>query len=263
MRENRIRTIWRDGGAVVNGWLGIPSSVSAETMSHQGFDSLTVDQQHGMVDFSAAVPMLQAISTTATVPMTRVPWLDPGYIMKMLDAGAYGIICPMINTRDQCETLVGACRYPPQGLRSYGPLRALMYGGSDYQKHANDTVLAIAMIETKEALENLDAILTTPGLDGIYIGPSDLGLSLGGPVKLDQTDPMVFGAIETVLAAAKRHGIAPGIHCGSPGYARKMLDLGFQLVTVMSDNTMLASTAKRMVAEARGEAAPQGGGGVV
>jgi 4-hydroxy-2-oxoheptanedioate aldolase len=256
MRENRIRTIWRQGGAVVNGWLAIPSSLSAETMSHQGWDSLTVDQQHGMVDFPSALTMLQAISTTETVPLTRVPWLDPGYIMKMLDAGAYGIICPMINTRAQAETLVGACRYAPQGYRSFGPLRAFMYAGADYPEHANETVLAIAMIETQEALDNLEDIMTVPGLDGIYIGPSDLGLSLGGKPQPDQTDEKIVAAIDRILAAAKKHGVVPGIHCGQPAYARQMVDKGFQLVTLQSDNLLMAGGAKRILAEMREGAAP-------
>lgn len=251
MRENRIRKIWRDGGAVINGWLAIPSSLSAETMSHQGWDSLTVDQQHGMVDFQSAVPMLQAISTTDTVPITRVPWLEPGIIMKSLDAGAYGIICPMINTREDAEALVGACRYAPQGHRSFGPVRALMYAGADYPQHANDTVLAIAMIETQQALDNLEEILGVPGLDGIYIGPSDLALSLGGTPKPDQTDPKVVEAINHILAAAKRHGVVPGIHCGSPAYATRMVEQGFQLVTILSDNLLMATAAKRAVAELR------------
>ncbi len=251
MRENRIRKIWRDGGAVVNGWLAIPSSLSAETMSHQGWDSLTVDQQHGMVDFQSAVAMLQAISTTNTVPITRVPWLEPGIIMKSLDAGAYGIICPMINTREDAEALVGACRYAPQGHRSFGPVRALMYAGADYPQHANDTVVAIAMIETQQALDNLEEILSVPGLDGIYIGPSDLALSLGGTPKPDQTDPKVVAAIERILAAAKSHGVVPGIHCGSPAYATRMVEQGFQLVTILSDNLLMATAAKRAVAELR------------
>ncbi len=258
MRPNRVKEIWARGGAVINGWLAIPSGLSAETMSHQGWDSLTIDQQHAMIDFSDAVAMLQAVSTTDTVPMTRVPWLDPGYIMKMLDAGAYGVICPMINNREQAETLVGACRYAPVGFRSVGPVRGLMYGGPDYLAEANDTVLAIAMIETQEAMDNLDEIMTVPGLDGIYIGPSDLGLSLGGVAKPDQTDPKIVAAIETILAAAKRHGVTPGIHCGSPGYAKKMIDLGFQLVTIMSDNLLMAAAAKGAVAELR--AAVEGGG---
>jgi len=259
MRENRLRTIWRNGGAVVNGWLAIPSSLSAETMSHQGWDSLTIDQQHGVVDYQTAATMLQAISTTDTMPLTRVPWLEPGIIMKMLDAGAYGIICPMINTRKEAEALVGACRYAPDGYRSFGPLRALMYAGPDYPKHANDTVLAIAMIETQKALDNLEQIMSVPGLDGIYIGPSDLALSLGGTPKPDQTDPKVVAAIEAILACAKKHGVTAGIHCGTPAYAKKMIDLGFQLVTIMSDNLLMASAAKQAVNEVRGNG-PAGAG---
>jgi len=251
MRENRIKQIWAEGGAVINGWLAIPSSLSAETMSHQGWDSLTIDQQHGVVDYQTAATMLQAISTTDTMPLTRVPWLEPGIIMKMLDAGAYGIICPMINNRPQAEALVGACRYAPQGHRSYGPVRALMYAGADYPQHANDTVVAIAMIETQQALDNLEEILSVPGLDGIYIGPSDLALSLGGTPKPDQTDPKVVEAIERILAAAKRHGVVPGIHCGSPAYATRMVEQGFQLVTILSDNLLMATAAKRAVADLR------------
>jgi len=251
MRENRIRTIWRDGGAVVNGWLAIPSSLSAETMAHQGWDSLTVDQQHGMVDFQAAVGMLQAISTTGTMPMARVPWLEPGIIMKNLDAGAYGIICPMINSRAEAEAFVGACRYAPDGYRSFGPVRGFLYGGPDYPKHANDTVVTIAMIETQKAMDNLDEIMSTPGLDGVYIGPSDLALSLGGTPKPDQTDPKVVAAIDQILATAKKHGIVPGIHCAAPAYAAKMIEQGFQLVTMGNDNTLMAGAAKRAVDDLR------------
>ena len=101
-------------------------------MAHQGWDSLTIDLQHGVVDYQTAVGMLQAISTTAVVPMVRVPWLDPGIVMKMLDAGSYGVICPMINNRDEAETFVRACRYPPRGSRSMGPIRATLYAGDDY-----------------------------------------------------------------------------------------------------------------------------------
>ncbi|MFQ5958662.1 MAG: HpcH/HpaI aldolase/citrate lyase family protein [Alphaproteobacteria bacterium] len=251
MRENRVRTIWAEGGAVVNGWLGIPSSVSAENMAHQGFDSLTVDTQHGLVDYSSAVAMLQAISTTETVPMARVPWLEPGIVMKMLDAGAYGIICPMINSRDEAERFVGACRYAPEGYRSFGPTRALLYAGADYAAHANETVLAIAMIETAKALDNLDDILATPGLDGIYIGPSDLSLALGCTPKLDPTEPRALEAIETILKVAIRHGVAPGIHCQTPAYARRMIDLGFRLVTLWSDNGLLGAAARAAVGALR------------
>ena len=251
MRENRIRTIWSQGRAVINGWLAIPSGFSAETMAHQGWDSLTIDLQHGLIDYQAAVTMLQAISTTEAVPLARVPWLEPGIIMKMLDAGCYGIICPMVNTRADAESLIQACRYAPQGRRSFGPSRALLYAGADYAENANDTILAIAMIETEQALGNLDGIMSTPGLDGIYIGPSDLGLSLGCVPTLDPTDSRVTEAIEAILAAALKHGIVPGVHCGTTARAKQMIDLGFRLVTILGDARLLAAAAKQVVGEMR------------
>src|SRR5438093_9180985 len=172
MRENRIRTIWKGGEAVVNGWLAIPNAFSAETMAHQGWDSLTIDLQHGVVDYQAAINMLTAISTTGTVPVVRVPWLEPGILMKMLDAGAYALICPMVNTREDAERLVAVTHYAPRGTRSFGPIRALLYGGTDYPKHANDTIVVFAMIETKQALENPEAILRLKGLAVIKSVPS-------------------------------------------------------------------------------------------
>ena len=158
MRENKVSTIWKSGGAVINGWLGIPSAVAAENMAQCGWDSLTVDLQHGLVDYQAAVGMMQAISTTGITPLARVPWNEPGIIMKLLDAGAFGIICPMINSRAEAEAFVGACRYAPVGYRSFGPVRAGWVHGGDYFKNANQTVLAIAMIETSKAMDNLEEI---------------------------------------------------------------------------------------------------------
>ena len=261
MRENKLRRLWRDGGAAVNGWLAIPSSVSAEAMAHQGWDSLTIDMQHGLVDYTDALPMLQGISTTETVPLARVPWLEPGIIMKMLDAGAYGIICPMVNNREDAERFVGACRYAPAGYRSFGPARALLYAGADYPKHANETVLTMAMIETAEALQNLEAIVSVPGLDAVYIGPADLALSLGHTPKFDHIEPELLEPIERIMTAAKAHGVVPGIHCGSAAYARRMIDLGFQLVTLLSDQRILGAAAKAMVEETRGGGgAPKPGG---
>lgn len=252
MRENKIRTIWQNGGAAVNGWLAIPNSFATEVMAHQGWDSLTIDMQHGMVDYHDALGMLQAISTTDTVPIVRVPFLEPGIIMKSLDAGAYGIICPLINTRADAEALVSYARYAPQGGRSFGPNRALIYGGPDYAQKANETIFVMAMLETQQAMDNLDAILTVPGLDAIYIGPSDLGLSLGGTPKPDQTDPKIVAAIEQILNASKKHNVVPGIHCGSPSYAKQMIDKGFQFVTILSDQRLLAAAAKEAVAACRG-----------
>jgi len=256
MRENGIRRIWDDGGAVVNGWLAIPSAFSAETMAHQGWDSLTVDLQHGVVDYQTAVTMLQAISTTETVPLCRVPWLDPGIIMKMLDAGCYGVICPMVNNRADAEKLVTSCRYPPRGSRSFGPIRATLYGGADYPSHANDTVIPFAMIETGEALDNLDDILSVEGLDAIYVGPADLSLALGCTPKFDQEEQPVVDAIAHIAATAKKHGVRAGIHNGTPAYAQRMIDLGFQFVTLASDARLMATKAGEIVQAMRAAGAP-------
>ena len=251
MRENHARSLLEKGQAIVNGWCAIPSSISAETMAYSGFDSVTVDLQHGLVDYTSALPMLQAISQTNTTPLARVPWLENGIIMKLLDAGAYGIICPMVNTAEDAENFVAACSYAPRGHRSFGPTRAVVYAGNDYASQANDVIIKLAMIETTQALQNVDAIMGTPGLTGVYIGPSDLSLSMGFTPKLDQTEPAVVEAITTIREAAKRHNIAAGIHCGEPEYARRMIEEGFDLVTLASDNRLMAAAAATGIAEIR------------
>lgn len=261
MRANNVKEIWKKGGAVVNGWMGIPSSVASEAMAQAGWDSLTCDLQHGLVDYQSAVGMMQAVRTTPTVPLARVPWLEPGIIMKLLDAGAMGIICPMINTRAECEAFVGACRYAPKGYRSVGPTGATWAHGADYLKHANNECIAMAMIETKKAMGNLDEIMSVPGLDAIYIGPSDLGLSLGGEPRGDQVDPKIVDAIKKILATAKKHKVRAGIHCATPEYALKMIDWGFQFVTILADTALLANAARSTVAAMRAGGAKGGGKG--
>ncbi|WP_332745973.1 HpcH/HpaI aldolase family protein [Hydrogenophaga sp.] len=261
MRPNRLREIWAAGGAVVNGWLAIPNSFSAETMAHQGWDSLTIDLQHGVVDYQAMVTMLQAVSTTETVPVVRVPWLEPGILMKTLDAGAYGVICPMVNTREDAQKLVAYTHYAPRGTRSFGPVRALLYGGADYPQHANDTIVTFAMIETAQALDNLDDILSVPGLDAIYIGPSDLSLALGCKPTFDDLDPKAAEAVEHILARAKAHGLVAGIHNGSTEAALKRVAMGFQFVTVSSDARLMAAGAQQVMATMRARNAPQTEGG--
>ncbi len=249
MRPNRLREIWKTGGAALNGWLAIPNSFSAETMAHQGWDALTIDLQHGVVDYQAMLPMLQAISTTPTVPVVRVPWLEPGILMKTLDAGAYGVICPMVNTREDAQRLVAYTHYAPRGTRSFGPVRALLYGGADYPQHADDTVVVFAMIETAQALDNLDAILSVDGLDAVYIGPSDLSLALGCKPSFDDVEPKVAEAIDHILARAKAHGIVAAIHNGSPEAALARIAKGFQFVTVSSDARLMAAGAQQVVAK--------------
>jgi 4-hydroxy-2-oxoheptanedioate aldolase len=178
-----------------------------------------------------------------------VPWNEPGIIGKVLDAGAYGVICPMINTRAQAEAFVSACKYPPQGTRSNGPVRAILYAGGTYQQTANDEILVLPMIETREALDNLEAILDTPGIDAIYIGPSDLGFSLGLVPKLDREEPEVLTIYERLIAETGKRGLQAGIHCGTAEYAVRMLKMGFRLVTVTNDAGLMAKAARQAVAD--------------
>ncbi len=251
MRENRLRTLWKNDQAAVNGWLAVPSSFSAEVMAHQGWDTLTIDLQHGVIDYAQMLTMLQAISTTPTVPIVRVPWLEPGIIMKSLDAGAYGVICPMISTREEAQRLVAYTHYAPMGTRSFGPVRALMYGGADYAAEANSTVVAFAMIETAQALDNLDDILSVEGLDAIYIGPSDLSLALGCKPVFDDVDPKVAQAIDHIVERARAHGVQAGVHNGRPDVARARIAKGFRFVTVSSDARLLAAGSQDLLAAMR------------
>jgi 4-hydroxy-2-oxoheptanedioate aldolase len=245
MRRNKAKDIWAAGGEVVTGWLAIPSSISAELMAQQGFDALTIDLQHGATDYTDMVPMLQAISITDTAPFVRVPWNDPSIIGKVLDAGAYGVICPMVNTAEEAAAFVKACRYFPQGGRSVGPLRASLYAGSDYFQHANDTVVTMAMIESAEAVKNLEDILKTPHLDAIFVGPSDLAVTMGEAPGFDPRYPAVYEAIEYIAAKCKEAGVIPGIHCGSVAYGADMRKLGYRFMAYLSDFRMMQQAVAR------------------
>jgi 4-hydroxy-2-oxoheptanedioate aldolase len=252
MRENGLRKLWAADKPAVNGWLAIANGFSAEVMAHAGFDSLTIDLQHGVVDYQAMVGMLQAVSTTDTVPVVRVPWLEPGILMKALDAGAYAVICPMISTREDAQRLVAYTSYAPRGTRSFGPVRALIYSGADYPQRANDTIVRFAMIETAQALDNLDAIMSVEGLDAVYIGPSDLSLALGCRPVFDDVDPPVAQAIDHILERAKAHGLVAGIHNLGPQAALARIAKGFRFTTVGSDARLMAAAAREAVERMRG-----------
>lgn len=244
--QNSLR---HDRSQTINGWLTIPSSLTAEAMANQGWQSLTIDMQHGLIDYQAAVGMLTAISTTNVTPLVRVPSHDPAAIMQMLDAGAYGIICPLVNSADDAHRLASACRYPPGGTRSFGPIRAQLSAGGDYASHANDRVAAFAMIETSPALDNLDEILSVHGLDGIYIGPADLSMALGCSPAFDQEEKAVVEAIDHILQKTLEKKLVPGIHTVSSAYALKMLNKGFQFVTLASDLRLMRSAAAESLSE--------------
>ena len=251
MRENKLRTLWKEGQIATNAWLTIPGSWTAETMAHVGFDAITVDMQHGLADYQTAVTMLQAISTTNAVPLARVPWNEPVTIMRLLDAGVYGLVCPMVNNRQEAEAFVKACRYPPLGERSYGPIRASVYGGRDYFKHANETVVALAMIETAEALSNIEEIITTPGLDGVYIGTVDLSISMGLPGMGDLSDPRLQEALDQIIAQVAKHNRVAGIHARTLDDIPILSTQGFQLITIVNDTVLLRKAAVHALTVAR------------
>ena len=258
MRKNRIKQIWQAGGTVLNGWLHIPSSWSAELMSHAGWDSVTVDMQHGLHSMETAIQLLQAISTTETVPIARANWLDVGQIMRLLDGGAYGMICPMIDNKIQCETFVHACKYPPIGYRSFGPTRARVYGGADYGLYANDEIITMAMVETVEALANIDKIASVRGLDSIFVGSADLLLSLTGKVTADQnTQPIIDDALKTIVETCQKYGVVPGIFSTSVTECKQLMQQGFRFITLKSDSMILSEYATQLVKELRGIANPK------
>ena len=251
---NKLKQILGSGKAAVNGWLAIPSGFSAEVMAQCGFDSVTVDLQHGVQDYLSMVACFQAMQAHPVTPLARVPWNEPGIVGKVLDAGAYGVICPMINTREQAELFVSYCKYPPMGARSNGPIRLTMYGEvSSYQTTANDDVLCIPMIETREAVANLEAILDVPGVAGAYIGPSDLGFSHGLVPKLDREEPEMLRIYDRVVAETQKRGQHAGIHTGSAGYGARAVGMGFRLITILNDVSLMAMAAKNAVGQIRRE----------
>ena len=247
MFKNKILEKIKSNQPVINGWLSIPNSFTAEAMSKMGWDSLTIDMQHGQNDYSATLSMLQAISTTDTTPLARVPWNEPGIIMKMLDLGVLGIIAPMINSKKECENFVSYCSYPPKGQRSFGPMRAQLIYGSDYFENANSNIISLAMIETKEAVDNIDEILSVPGLTGVYIGPADMSSAYGLKPQFDVKSDPVFSNIKMIVNKAKKYGKVAGIHNGSTSYAKEMIGLGYQFVTISSDFRSMSAQAQSII----------------
>ncbi|HVN00736.1 MAG TPA: aldolase/citrate lyase family protein [Caulobacteraceae bacterium] len=243
MRKNLALAKWRRNEPSVGGWLSLANVHTAELMANAGFDWLVVDMQHGLVDYSDLLRMLPAISTTETTPLVRVSGNNLPEINKALDAGAMGVIVPLVNTPEQAAAAVSACLYPPDGTRSFGPTRAALYGGRNYAAEANGEIACIVMIETQQAIDNLEAILTTPHLGGVYVGPSDLALSIGLPPRGDTEEPRHLAAVGQILESCKRHEVPAGIHCSSLAYAQKRLAAGFDFVTLGSDAGFMMQAA--------------------
>ena len=255
MRENLALAKWRRGEPSIGGWLSLANTHTAELMANAGFDWVVVDMQHGLVDYGDLRHMLPAISTTATTPLVRVSWNRPSEIMKALDAGAMGVIVPLVNSRAETEAAISACRYPPAGTRSFGPIRGALYGGRGYVAEANDQIACIVMIETREGLENLEEIVSTPGLDGVYIGPSDLAYAIGLPPIGDTDHAEHVETVGRILETCKRHKVPAGIHTGGLDYTRRRLAAGFDFVTLGNDLGFMMRSVTTELAAAKEAAA--------
>ena len=248
----KLRRTWEEGRAGLGGWCVLPGSVSAEVMARSGFDYVCVDCQHGLIGYDAMVPMLQAIALGGSTPFVRVPWNRPEEIMKALDAGAKGVIVPMVNSREEARAAVAACRYPPAGIRSWGPVRAAM-GVSDFgPDSANADVICVVMVETVEAMDDLEEIVSTPGVDVVYVGPNDLSLTHGMAPSVTVDEEAHLGLVERVLDSCRRNSVVAGIHCGGAVTARRWSDAGFRFITVDSDYAFIAGAAGQALAKVRG-----------
>jgi len=246
---NKVLENWKKGKPCINAWLSIPNSFTAEAFGKMGWDSITIDMQHGLNDYHSSIPLVQAIANSQSVPFVRVPWNEPSIIMKTLDLGVMGVIAPMINTKEDCEDFVSYCNYPPIGKRSFGPIRAQLVHGADYYENANSNILCFAMIETEEAVNNLDKILSVPNLTGVYIGPADMSINYGLKPKFDVKENPVYENIKLIAKKAKEYGKIAGIHNGTTIYAKEMINIGFQLVTISSDFRAMTSGAQNVIDE--------------
>ena len=251
MPTDRLRETWARGGTALNAWLTLEGAASAAAVAAAGFDSVTLDLQHGAAEPHDAARIFAAVEAAGPAPLVRVRWNDPAELMRMLDIGARGIVCPMIGSRTEAEAFVAACRYPPEGIRSYGPVNGALGAGREHVSRANEIVLTFAMIETAEGFGNLDEIASTPGLDGLYVGPSDLSLGLGLDTFADLGDPRLLEALDAVVDAAKRHEIVAGVHAPSPEKSAAMAERGFRFVTPAVDTSLLADGASASLERTR------------
>jgi 4-hydroxy-2-oxoheptanedioate aldolase len=256
LRTNRLRDALLRDETTVTGWLSVDSPYLAEVLSHSGYDAVTVDLQHGMFGLDRAITLLQAVGAGPAVPMARCTSLAPAEIGKLLDAGAYGIVCPSVDSADQAADFVRACRYPPDGRRSFGPSRGLLYGGPDYVEHADATILTWAMIESAAALDSLDAILETPGLDAVYAGPNDLALSLGERAGRAEPSRAVMAALERIAARAREKNRWAGAFASDAKVARRLVELGYHLVTPGNDVGIMRQAVAERLAIVRDDGRP-------
>jgi 4-hydroxy-2-oxoheptanedioate aldolase len=247
-----VRARWAAGETAFAAWLSLESPAAAAAVASSGFDAVVVDLQHGHATLEDLPHLLAAITRTPAVPFVRTAWNHPADLMRALDLGVRGVICPMVGSRAEADAFVAACRYPPVGARSYGPIHAAFGRGREHTTAAEEAILLFAMIETAEGLADLDEIAATPGLDGLFVGPADLSLGMGLATFAEFTDPALLAALDSIVGAADERGLTPGIHAPSPPDAGAMADRGFRFVSSASDDDLLRGAAQASLRETRG-----------
>lgn len=245
-----LKLRWQRDEVTLGAWCMIPTSLTAEILAKGGFDWVLIDMQHGCMDYQAAVEMIRAIDLAGITPLVRIPWNEPGIIGRMLDAGAMGIVAPMINSVGEAQSLVDACRYPPIGKRSLGPIRVGARDGMGYVATANDRIAVIPMIETVDALAAVEDIAAVPGVDALFVGPFDLSFSLGLRPGDNDGAPKFDDAIARVNSAARSQSIATAV-LSTAALAPLRVKQGFRMISVLTDSAALGAAAHASLAAAR------------
>lgn len=239
------------GGVTFGAWCGLSSTFTTELVARAGFDWICIDTQHGLIGFQELSAMLQVSNAVGTPALVRVASHQPSELMHALDAGAEGVIVPMVESAEQARELVGTCRYPPAGHRSWGPIRGAFGNPVPGIEAANRTIVVVLMIETVAGVENVDAIAAVPGVDVLLVGPSDIAVVHGLAADPDVRTPEHARLVRRVVDAADGHGIASGLVCGSMETARHWAGQGMRMLNVGSELSWMASGARTQIEEAR------------
>lgn len=250
MPSRPIKQRWQDGEITLGQWAMMPSASAMEVSARANFDFICIDLQHGLADYGSMLSLLRTIDLGPSAPFVRVPWNEPGVIGRSLDAGASGIIVPMINSVEEARAAVSFCRYPPAGSRSFGPLRVSMRDGPEYYAHANENVVLAVMIETRAALDAVADIAALDGVDLLFVGPFDLSVSLGLSPGDNDGEPAFDKAIEAVLQACRDAGKPAGV-LSNTALVKRRAEQGFSMISVTMDVSALSNGINRDLAFAR------------
>lgn len=240
IRENAVKRKLKAGDPATGMWLNIPSLVSAEALATVGWDWLTLDVEHGCMDYETQQAMFLAIASQGCVPLARIPANDPTIIKRTLDAGAMGVVIPMVCSAEEAQAAVEACKYPPDGIRSAGGGRWRYSYGVDFLQRANDEIICIVMIEHQVAVDRAKEILAVPGVDACFIGPNDLSWSMG--LKGQRNDAHAANLLK-VRDAGREVGTPTGLHCMSPAEVVERIEQGFQFLACQNDMSMMVTAA--------------------